>query len=187
MSAPQSRLCMSSSEYLEWEAQQPEKYEYFQGEVYAMVGACDAHVTVALNIASLLRNHLRGTPCRVYISDMKLRVEAADTYFYPDVFVSCSAADHQKNLYKSEPSLIVEVLSDSTAAYDRGAKFGAYRRLESLKEYLLIDPSAFTVELFRRGEDNLWVLHPLENKGELELTSVGMRITGDALFEGVTQ
>ena len=185
MSATQPCQFLNPEAYLDWEEKQPEKYEFFKGEAYAMVGARDAHVTVAGNVFALLKAHLRGTPCRAYISDMKLQVEAADAFFYPDVFVTCDPRDRLSERYKSYPVLIVEVLSESTAAFDRGAKFAAYRKLESFKEYLLIDPDAFTAELFRRNAEGLWVLYPLEGEGELELASVGLRITWDAVFEDV--
>ena len=136
MGLPQPNGYLDPDAFLEWEKTQLEKYEYLDGQVvqvYAMVGARDAHVTVALNVASLLREHLRGGPCRVYISDMKLRVEAANAFFYPDVFVTCDPRDRAEDAYKHFPLLVVEVLSDSTAGYDRGRKFAVYRRLESLK------------------------------------------------------
>ncbi|TXL21852.1 hypothetical protein BMR03_11595, partial [Methylococcaceae bacterium HT2] len=116
---------MSADEYLAWEELQEEKHEYVHGEIFAMGGARREHVLVSLNIASALKQHLRGTPCRAYMSDMKLRVASMDTFFYPDVIVSCNQKDHQAEQYLSFPTLIVEVLSDSTEAYDRGAKFTA--------------------------------------------------------------
>ncbi|MGC8808599.1 MAG: Uma2 family endonuclease, partial [Thiomonas sp.] len=84
---------VTAEQYLAWEAEQAQKHEYLAGEVYAMAGASDAHVTISLNLASALRAHLRGGPCRTYIADMKLEVDAASAYFYPDVFVTCDAAD----------------------------------------------------------------------------------------------
>jgi len=111
------------------------KHEYIAGEVFAKAEAGEAHVTVALNLASLLRNHVRSGLCRVYISDMKVRVEKADAFYYPDVFVTCDPADGRENLFKRNPTLVIEVLSESTAAFDRGAKFAHYRQLASLREY----------------------------------------------------
>lgn len=188
MSTPQTALSMTAEAFLEWEQFQTEKHEYLDGlvyPVYAMVGARDAHVTVALNLASLFKAHLRGGPCRVYISDMKLRVEAANAYFYPDVFVTCNARDHADALCKRYPSLIVEVLSDSTAAYDRGEKFAIYRQLNSLQEYVLIDPVRFTVDCFRRDASDHWVLYPFAAGATVELSSVGFTAPLAALFEDV--
>ena len=129
----------SAADYLAWEAAQPDRHEYIAGEVFAMAGAEDRHVTVAMNLAFALRQHLSGSPCRTYMSDMRLHVAAANSYFYPDVLVTCSALDQASAMVKTEPKLIAEVLSPTTAAYDRGLKFGHYRTLSSLEEYLLVD------------------------------------------------
>jgi Uma2 family endonuclease len=176
---------MDSHTYLDWEAHQPDKHEYVAGEVYAMVGARDAHVTTALNLASALRERLRGGPCRVYISDMKLRVEAADAFYYPDVFVTCDPRDQALDAYKAHPVLVVEVLSESTAAYDRGQKFAAYRTLESLREYVLADPDTRTVDVFRRDEAGRWVLYAFAGEDPLDLASVGASLPLAAVFEDV--
>ena len=174
-----------AEDYLAWEANQPVKHEYLAGEVFAMAGGSDAHVTVSLNLASALRAHLRGTPCRTYIADMKLRVAAADAYFYPDVFVTCSAADAQQPLAKAEPVLVAEVLSPSTEAFDRGGKFAAYRSLPSLQEYLLIDPDRRSVEVYRRDASGHWVLYPYSGDEVLELVSVHLSLPLAQVFEDV--
>ena len=158
MAAPQ-RTGISGDEYLAWESEQEGKHEFLGGEIFAMVGASDRHVTIALNLASAIRECLRGGPCRVYMSDMKLRVEAVDAWLYPDVIVTCDPADHQRDMDKLAPILIVEILSPSTEAFDRGKKFAAYRRIPSLSEYLLVDPDSSRVELYRRNAENQWVLH----------------------------
>lgn len=178
----------SAEEYLAWEEQQPTKHEYFDGlvyEVYAMTGARDAHVTVAGNVFALCKSHLRGTPCRTYISDMKLRVEAVNAFFYPDVFVTCDPRDRASEFCKAHPILIVEVLSPSTAGFDRGAKFAAYRHIESLKEYVLMDPASLSVDLFRRDGQGHWVLHAFETTGAVEFSSIGLVAPLDLIFEDV--
>ena len=96
-----------------------------------MAGASDAHVTVAGNVFAMLRAHVRGGPCRVYIADMKLRVDLAQSFFYPDVFVTCDPADLGEATAKQHPKVVIEVLSESTEGYDRGGKFAAYRRLRA--------------------------------------------------------
>jgi Uma2 family endonuclease len=184
-SQPISRL--SPEAYLEWEKTQPEKHEYLNGEVFAMVGARDAHVTVAGNVFALLREHLRGGPCRVYISDMKLRVEAANAFFYPDVFVTYDPRDRTQDYYKSHPILVIEVLSDSTAAFDRGRKFAIYRQLDSLREYVVIDPESCTMDCFRRDASGHWVLYAFEGESTVEFESVDFKVTLGALFEDVEQ
>jgi Uma2 family endonuclease len=179
---------MTPEEFLEWEKTQTEKHEYLNGlvyEVYAMVGARDAHVTVSLNIASLLKEHLRGGPCRVYISDMKLQIDAANAYFYPDVFVTCDDRDRAEDTCKRFPILVIEVLSDSTSGYDRGEKFATYRRVESLQEYVIIDSDSFTVDCFRRDASNHWVLYAFEGEVTVEFESVDLHAPLAALFENV--
>jgi len=158
MGLPLLQHRLERSDFLAWEADQPTKHEFVAGEVFAMVGARQDHVLVAGALFSRLREHLRGTRCRAYTSDMKLEVVSADAIFYPDVMVSCDEADRQRAQALRAPCLVVEVLSDSTAAFDRGAKFAAYRQLASLQEYLLVDIDRRHLEVFRR-ETVGWVLH----------------------------
>ncbi|MFM7427293.1 MAG: Uma2 family endonuclease [Elainella sp.] len=174
-------------DYLRLEAQSAVKHEYIDGEVYAMAGASDAHVTIALNLAALLRNHLRGTGCRVYIADMKARIEARNRFYYPDLLVTCDPQDAETPTYKRFARLIVEVLSDSTEAFDRGDKFIDYQALSSLQEYVLINTRQQRVECFRRGDANLWVLqsYPPES-GSFQLESVNFSGTLTDLYEDVT-
>ena len=177
-----ARPRMSAEDFLAWEAAQLERHEFVQGEVFAMAGGEDRNNTVALNIALALRQHLRGGPCRVYASDVKLQVDTADSFFYPDVMVTCSAADAASRLVKREPLLLVEVLSPATAAFDRGDKFRAYRALTSLAEVLLVDVDQQRCDLYRKGTDGLWVLHPSEPGAGVQLASVSLDITGDELW-----
>jgi Uma2 family endonuclease len=187
MSVAQQRF-FTAEEYLAWEEQQEVKHEYIHGEVYevyALAGARDAHVTVAGNLFAMLKAHLRGTPCRTYIADMKLRVEAADAYFYPDVFVTCDPRDRESDLSKSHPILVVEVLSESTPGHDRGRKFRLYRTLDSLREYALIDPVLRTVDVFRRDAGGRWALYPFEGEGEAEFASLELRAPLSLVFEDI--
>ena len=186
MSLPAPQPFFDAQAYLAWEAEQSTKHEYHDGEVFAMAGASDAHVTVAGNVYMALRNHLRGSPCSVFISDMKLRVEEDNAFFYPDVFVTCADSDRGQSHSKSAPVLVVEVLSAATSAYDRGAKFAAYRKLPTLREYALIDPERLSLDLFRReGDSKRWVLHPIEAGGHVEWASVGLQVPLEALYEDV--
>lgn len=176
----------SAQDYLAWEARQAVKHEYLAGEAFAMAGARDANVTVAGNVFALLRAHVRGTPCRVYIADMKLRVEAADAFFYPDVFVTCDARDQGAELFKAHARLVVEVLSESTAGFDRGRKFQCYRLLESLQEYVVIDAEARSVDVFRRDASDHWVLFPYEGEATAEFASLAFQAPLSAIFEDVS-
>ncbi|MBP6765187.1 MAG: Uma2 family endonuclease [Rubrivivax sp.] len=193
---------MSAAEFLAWEETQAEKHEFACGVVYprgqppgqpaqqpASNGASKAHVAVSLNVAMALRQHLRGSPCSTFIADTRLRVEAADVYCYPDVMVTCSAADAADPMTVREPVLVVEVLSPSTAAHDRGDKFATCRLLPSLREYVLIDPVTRRSDVFRKGkgegECGLWVLHPFEPAQGLQLASVALDVAADVLWEQV--
>ncbi|MGZ5001433.1 MAG: Uma2 family endonuclease [Methylomonas sp.] len=168
-----------------WEKSQTEKHEFVAGEVFAMTGARQNHVLVSGNIYAALKQRLRGMPCRAYIADMKLRVEAADAFFYPDVMVSCHPDDRQAKQFLSHPTLIVEVLSDTTADYDRGGKFVAYRRLESLQEYLIVDIDNRRVECFRRTVDNDWLLHDYIGDAECQFTSLNISLPMTEIFEDI--
>jgi len=185
MSAPANSITMNAQEFLIWEESQQEKHEFLQGDVFAMGGARREHVVTCLNIASSLKQHLRNTPCRAYMSDMKLQIELLDAYYYPDVMVSCQKSDHQADQFLTQPSLIIEILSDSTEAYDRGDKFAAYRQIESLKEYMLIDIKHKRVECFNRTENNDWLLHDYSNEPSCNLSSLELNIPLSEIFEDI--
>ena len=171
------------ADYLPWENAQETRHEFYRGEIFAMVGARRLHGLVALNLATMLKSALKGSPCRAFIESMKVQV-GNDAIFYPDVFVTCDAADLKTDMVFRHPSLIAEVLSD-TQAYDRGLKFAAYRQLESLKEYVLIDPDTRRVEVFRRNERLNFELHDQTGHAELVLESVGLQLPMAELFDGV--
>lgn len=172
IASPQNTY-LAPEEYLQMEHSSPIKHEYINGEIYDMAGATDTHVTIAGNIFALLLSHLRGSGCRVYISDMKARIESKNRFYYPDVMVTCEEKDRENTTYKKFPRLIIEVLSDSTEAFDRGDKFIDYQSLETLQEYVLINSNKARIECFRRTEKNLWMLqfYTQENK-QFELTSI---------------
>jgi len=174
-------------DYLAGEETAPIKHEYVAGEVFAMAGAGKAHVTVALNLATMLRNHFRGSPCRVYISDMKVRVEPADAFYYTDVFITSDPVDGREERFKRNPTLVINVLSDSTAAFDRGAKFAHYRRLDSLREYVLIEPEQPSIDISASAgvPGAKWVLHSVTGDVELVLTSIDSRCPMAAVYEDV--
>ncbi|MCQ8128346.1 Uma2 family endonuclease [Methylomonas rivi] len=180
---------LSPEDYLQGEASADFKHEFMAGEVWAMVGASDAHVTIAGNLFFILKQAFKNSPCRVYISDMKVRVEKADAFFYPDVLVSCDGKDRDNKLYKQYPSFIAEVLSPSTEAFDRGEKFKAYRQLDSLQHYWLIDSKRMLIDSFTRQDNNDWLLHSYSDAEEiitlpaLALTCSLSDIYEDVLFD----
>lgn len=173
--------------YLRWETEQPNKNEYLAGEVFAMVGARREHVVVALTIGANLRAHLKGSRCQTFVSDMKLFVAAADAFFYPDVMVSCDDRDRRADLFVEHPILLVEVLSDSTAACDRGEKFAAYRQIESLREYLLVDIDHRRLELYRRAEGHWLMMETRAGLPPLQLESAGMEVSTESAFEDLAE
>lgn len=168
--------------YLAWEAEQDAKHEYQRGEIVAMVGVRLNHARVSGALFARLREHLRGSPCETFTADVKLLIEAADAYFYPDVMVSCNAADRQAELALTAPCLVAEVLSASTAGRDRGAKFVAYRLIPSLRDYLVIDPERRRIELYSRANEG-WLLRET-GPGEpgLPLDSIGLTLAAEEVF-----
>jgi Uma2 family endonuclease len=184
MPNPAIQTAFDAQSYLVWEEHQAEKHEYIAGEVFAMVGARRDHVVVSLNLATALKQRLRGGPCQAYMADFKLQVDAVDAFFYPDVMVSCDARDHAASQFASHPTLIIEVLSESTAAFDRGNKFAAYRTIASLQEYVLVDIEARRVDIFRRALDGNWLFHDYLVEDEICLT-LDLSIPFDEIFENI--
>lgn len=132
MTLPREASVMTRAEFLAWETEQPTKHEFVGGEVFAMVGARQMHVIATLNIAALLKAHLRGRPCRALVSDMQLEVAAADAVFYPDVVVTCDPRDLRADRTLHHPTVSVEVLSENTAAYEV-RQLSADRRAEGVR------------------------------------------------------
>ena len=177
---------ITPEEYLQLEQESDVKHEYIDGYAYAMAGANDAHVTVSGNLFALLRSHVRGSGCRVFISDMKARIEKSNRYYYPDVMVTCDERDKENTQEKKFPCLIVEVLSDSTEAFDRGDKFADYQQLETLQEYVLINAKRQRVDCFRRNNEGLWVLQfYASGEKSFELQSINFEVEMSALYEDV--
>ena len=180
----QAQPILSLEDFLAWEQTQTERHEFVRGEVFLMVGARRVHGIVSGNIFATLRQMLRGTPCRAFTESMKLKA-AANAVFYPDVFVTCDPSDLRTDLIFTAPTVVVEVLSDSTQSYDRGQKFTWYRRITSLREYLLVDPDTRELQLFRRGVDGLFTLHDLTGAPAVELQSIGCMLPADEIFDGL--
>lgn len=157
MNLPALQHRMRYDDFHAWEAEMPERWEFVDGEPFMMAGGSDVHNTISGNTYISLRERLRGTPCSVFMSDVKLRDDEAECSFYPDVFVSCADSDRTRRLDKSAPTLIVEVLSPSTEAYDRGRKFAAYRRFASLQALVLLEQDAVHAECYIRAEGGSWL------------------------------
>ena len=156
----QTKQHYTPEEYLALERQAQYKSEYYAGEIFAMAGASRWHNLIVANVVGELRSQLKGRPCTTYPSDMRLKISPTGLYAYPDVTVVCGAArfeDTQQDTLLN-PTLIVEVLSDSMEAYDRGGKFAHYRKLDSLMAYVLITQAKPHIEHYVRQPDNRWLL-----------------------------
>ncbi len=182
MGSPLPRLTLG--DFLLWENAQPDRHEFYKGEVFAMVGGRRVHGRVVTNLLRMIGNALHGSPCQVFAESMKVQ-PADDTVLYPDVFVTCNAADLRTEQIFRAPKLVIEVLSPSTQAYDRSLKFALYRHLTSLQEYVLVDPDTCRIEVFRVGADGLWVLHDMSERTALTLASVGCEMAMADVFDGV--
>ncbi len=157
-------LCPSGrhtpEEYLESERQAATKNEYLAGEIHALAGASERHNLIAINAAYLLVGQLKGRPCKTYSNDMRVKVDFSGLYTYPDVVVVCGKPQFEdRNLDTLlNPTVLIEVLSESTAAYDRGSKAEHYRTLATLSDYLLIDQNTVHIEHFQRQTEEQWLL-----------------------------
>jgi Uma2 family endonuclease len=156
---------VTEAEYLRHERASTLKHEYYAGQIYAMAGASEAHNLIAMNIAALLRARVRGSDCRAYPSDMRIKVQQTGLNTYPDFSIVCgepSFAEPDKRDTLINPSLIIEILSPSTESYDRGEKFQHYRTIETLREYILVAQNKYRIERFVRNEHNEWVLSDID-------------------------
>lgn len=149
---------ISPQEYLERERTAQQKSEYFAGTIYAMSGASVAHNTISANLIGDLWSQFKGKPCRVFVSDMKVRVGTTGLYAYPDAVALCGEAhfDDRHRDVLLNPALVFEVLSPSTEAYDRGVKFNHYQHLDSLTDYILISQDRIRLERYQRQADGSW-------------------------------
>lgn len=170
---------LSVAEFIEWENQQDTRHEFVEGQIIAMTGGTVAHAGLIVSLSARLFNHLQGTPCRVFTSDLK--VQAAQNIFYPDVVVSCESQENDGMLCQN-PKLIIEVLSSSTFRKDRHTKRLAYQEIPSLEEYMLVSQEAKHVEVYRRAED--WQ-SSVYIGGLVELRSVHLALVIDDVYAGM--
>ena len=184
MSLRKPRSGMTVSEYLEFEMTSEVKHEYLDGEIYAMSGASKRHNLIGNNVNDNLRPHLRGGPCHVFTFEVKVYIEALNTFYYPDLVVACDPDDND-DYYIKRPVLIVEVESTTTSMIDRREKLMAYRRLPSLREYVILSQDRISAELFRRGVDGEWSSELIEAGESLHLESVHVTVPLAILYEGV--
>ncbi len=177
---PQPLIHLTPEQYLSQERQSDTKSEYFDGEIFAMAGASREHNQISANLVRVLGNQLLDKPCSVYSSDMKVRIEKARKYTYPDLVIACQTErfeDEHRDVLLN-PVVILEILSDSTEAYDRGRKFLHYQLLDSLAVYLLVSQDTPRIEMFTRREDGTWLyaeFHGLDAVVEIESIGCSLR------------
>lgn len=187
MAEPARRL-LDYEEYLEIERSTGEKHEFLQGHVLAMAGASPEHGELCANLISLFKTALRGRPCKVYPSDLKVRVSEDGLYTYPDVSVVCGALQRSARDANAvcNPVVLCEVLSDTTEGYDRGEKFEQYQQIPSFLEYILVSQRGPSVDHLRRNPDGTWTFRTLGPADSLRLDSVGVTLPVAEIYEGVT-
>lgn len=179
---------MSVAEYLRTELDSPVKREYVDGFVYPLhgqAGAGKAHVRICINITSHLYDAAMRTGCRLYASDMKLLLGNRRTFFYPDVMVACGP-DNPEDNFETEPCLLIEVLSRSTAANDRLGKYNAYTALPSLQTYLMVEQTERRVYVYQR-QGATWALEEVAEQGQIELPCLGRSLSLDEIYLGIVE
>lgn len=180
------RRKFTEEEYLEWEDQQEEKHEFYQGEIFAMAGAGARHNVIQVNTLLGLKLRLQGKPCQPYGSDLRLHIPSNTLYTYPDISVICKdIIEAEEKGERVEPTVIIEILSPSTASYDRGGKFKYYRGIPSLKEYVLIDSESMNVEVYHYNAFGDWRLREHFSIDDvLELPSLDINIPLSDIYQG---
>jgi Uma2 family endonuclease len=184
---------LTPAEYFAWEEQQLCRHEYINGEVYAMSGGTQNHSRSAHKLAALLDNHLPDGACRVFNSDCRVNIVETDDYTYPDASVSCDHRDRTTTQYITYPCLIVEVLSESTEAYDslletlreRGNKFFRYRQNPQLKDYVLVSSQEIAIDLYRKGSNGRWEILNYRAGDVVELQSIDFSFPIEQVYRGI--
>ncbi|MBF0201364.1 MAG: Uma2 family endonuclease, partial [Desulfamplus sp.] len=162
---PQEKLYWTPEKYLDFERDSDIRHEYFDGEIFAMTGASLTHNRISRNIAGELINKLKHSPCENFIGDMRVKIKAIEKYTYPDIVIACHDIELEKiNGLDTllNPAVIIEILSDSTEAYDRGKKFLHYRLVPSLQEYILISQNHCQVEKYYKSDHGKWTYSSYE-------------------------
>ena len=188
MAIPSTVHRLTESEYLTVERAAPFKSEFFDGEMFAMAGGSPMHSLIAANLIRELGLKLKGGPCKAFTSDLRLKVEATGLFTYPDVSVVCGPLQFAAGTDDTviNPTLLIEVLSDSTEAYDRGEKFQHYRQMTSLKEYLLLSQRLARIEQYGRRPNAEWALRVAEGKdAKLALPALEITLDLNEVFAGV--
>jgi Uma2 family endonuclease len=172
--------------YFIWEEQQLEKHEYIDGKIYAMSGGSVNHSRIAVRITTLFANHLEGSPCETGNSDLRINIVETTNYTYPDVSVTCDDRDRTTTQYITYPCLIVEVLSATTEAYDRGGKFRMYRNNPVLQDYLLVSSISIEMDLYHKNDAGEWIIINYKEGDTVELKSINLSFPIEQVYRGLT-
>ena len=178
-------LRFTPEEYFTWEEQQLERHELIDGQVYAMSGGTINHSEIASKFNRLLGNHLDASGCKTLNSDARINILETTDYSYPDATVTCDDRDKTNTQYIAYPCLIIEVLSDSTEAYDRGEKFYRYRRNPVLKEYVLVSAKSIAIDLYRKSDLGEWVIANYRAGDIVELRSINLSFPIEQVYRGI--
>jgi Uma2 family endonuclease len=181
-SNPRAQFLMSFEEYLAFEADTPERHEFLDGSIRLMVGASQTHGIIVANLSAALHSRLKGGPCRVVESQTKVRIATLNRAYYPDITVVCDRARETDDRMVQFPSLVAEVLSESTAATDRREKSRAYQAIESLRYYVIVDPQSRQVDFWSRATGEWWMRQKTSN---LDLPDLSVSFPVAELFDGV--
>jgi Uma2 family endonuclease len=181
---------MTPAEYLEFERTSETKHEYFDGEVFAMAGAKPNHNLINANLISELRNRIVAdeSTCRVYPSDQRIKIEAIEKYTYPDLSIACGNIEFDDDSIPSllNPVVVIEILSESTEAYDRGKKFTHYRLIPSLREYVLVSQDHCQVETYMRRDVGRWIYSSSESlEDKIKIESVDCEISLSEIYRWI--
>ena len=175
----------TAAEYLALEEQSEEKHDFFDGEIFARTGADVSHNLIGVNFVSAFKQALRGKPCREVVEGVQLAVREGHHYTYPDVMITCDPEDQRAKRILKAPVLLIEVLSPSTAEYDRGRKFNSYKELPSLQHYLLVSQTSWLVEWYRRETPGLWSFTALvEADDALLIPDLNINLTVAEIYDG---
>ncbi len=177
---------LTPEEYFTWEEQQLEKHEYIDGQVYAMSGGSVNHGRIAIRFTALFDAHLDGSNCIPGNSDIKINIAGTQNYTYPDASVTCDDRDKSTPNYFTYPCLIVEVLSKSTEAYDRGGKFRLYRHNPALKDYLLVSSTSIEIDLYHKNDAGEWIIINYQAGDIIELKSINLNLAIEQVYRGLT-
>ena len=177
---------LTPEEYFAWEEQQQEKYEYIDGHIYAMGGGSVNHSRIAVRLTTLFDTHLENSNCITGNSDLKVNIPKTTNYTYPDASVTCDDRDQTTPNYITYPCLIVEVLSDSTEAYDRGGKFRLYRQNPVLQDYLMVSSTSIAMDLYRKNAAGDWIVINYQPGDTVQLNSINLSFPIEQIYRGLS-